>query len=162
MAASSSSSEGGTIADINVTPLVDVVLVLLIIMMVAAPVISAKSALDLNLPKVGQKTNQEPESQKDEKLVVAIKEAGPTTGGSFPMLVNGYPIDPAIAKDDARLKELLKSTALSMGFEPAKFGEIKVEFAAEARVYHEEVTRVLSCLTELDMTQIGFAIDSKP
>ena len=42
---------GSMIADINVTPLVDVTLVLLIIMMVAAPLISAAQSIQVELPR---------------------------------------------------------------------------------------------------------------
>ena len=42
---------GGMIADINVTPLVDITLVLLIIMMVAAPIIVNNPSIKVELPK---------------------------------------------------------------------------------------------------------------
>ena len=42
---------GGMIADINVTPLVDITLVLLIIMMVAAPMIANNPSIKVELPK---------------------------------------------------------------------------------------------------------------
>lgn len=47
----------GEITGINVTPLVDVVLVLLIIFMATAPMI-AKRALDINVPKSAQGTKK--------------------------------------------------------------------------------------------------------
>ena len=53
-------------ADINVTPLVDVVLVLLIIFMVAAPML--QMGIDVNLPKVTAKSVDITE----EKLVLTI------------------------------------------------------------------------------------------
>jgi biopolymer transport protein ExbD len=43
--------EDAEIADINVTPLVDITLVLLIIMMVAAPLITSNPAIKVDLPK---------------------------------------------------------------------------------------------------------------
>ena len=43
--------DGGVIADINVTPLVDVTLVLLIIMMVTAPMLNEPTAIKVDLPK---------------------------------------------------------------------------------------------------------------
>ncbi len=46
----SSDDDGGLIADINITPMVDITLVLLIIFMVAAPMIM-KQAIKVNLPK---------------------------------------------------------------------------------------------------------------
>jgi len=50
-ASGSYEDEGGVIADINVTPLVDVTLVLLIIMMVTAPMLVEPTAIKVNLPK---------------------------------------------------------------------------------------------------------------
>jgi biopolymer transport protein TolR len=60
--------KGGPIADINVTPLVDVVLVLLIIFMVVTPMLS--SGVDVPLPKA--KTAQE-QNDNGQHLVVSIK-----------------------------------------------------------------------------------------
>jgi biopolymer transport protein TolR len=54
-------------ADINVTPLVDVVLVLLIIFMVTAPML--QMGIDVNLPKVTSKSVDVTE----EKLVLTVK-----------------------------------------------------------------------------------------
>jgi biopolymer transport protein TolR len=57
------------LAEINVTPLVDVVLVLLIIFMVTAPMLSM--GIDVNLPRVKSKSVDVTE----EKLVLTITEA---------------------------------------------------------------------------------------
>ena len=46
----SGGGSGGTMADINVTPLVDVMLVLLIIFMVTAPMLN-NAGIDIDLPK---------------------------------------------------------------------------------------------------------------
>ena len=56
-------------AEINVTPLVDVMLVLLIIFMVTAPMLSM--GIDVNLPRVKSKSVDVAE----EKLVLTINEA---------------------------------------------------------------------------------------
>jgi biopolymer transport protein ExbD len=55
MAFSSNSSGGGPMADINVTPLVDVMLVLLIIFMITAPLMSHKVKVDLPQATLEQK-----------------------------------------------------------------------------------------------------------
>jgi|SRR5688572_14644078 biopolymer transport protein ExbD len=57
MAFSSNSSGGGPMADINVTPLVDVMLVLLIIFMITAPLMSHK--VKVELPKATLETKPE-------------------------------------------------------------------------------------------------------
>ena len=51
----SSNSGGGPMADINVTPLVDVMLVLLIIFMITAPLMSHKVKVDLPQATLDQK-----------------------------------------------------------------------------------------------------------
>ncbi|MGH7269790.1 MAG: ExbD/TolR family protein [Polyangiaceae bacterium] len=62
----STSSRGGAFREINVTPLVDVMLVLLIVFMVTAPLLT--SGLHIDLPEV-QASNT---PVKDAKLVVSI------------------------------------------------------------------------------------------
>jgi biopolymer transport protein TolR len=61
---------GGGFADINVTPLVDVMLVLLVIFMITAPLLA--TGLRVELPEV--KATESP--LKDTKLVVSVKEDG--------------------------------------------------------------------------------------
>ena len=56
-------AKGGLKADINVTPLVDVVLVLLIIFMVVTPLLTKK--FWLNVPKKNEKTEQQPPPARD-------------------------------------------------------------------------------------------------
>ncbi len=59
---------GGAMADINVTPLVDVMLVLLIIFMVTAPLIS--QGVEVDLPK----TNAQPMEGTEKKLVLTLRK----------------------------------------------------------------------------------------
>src|SRR5688500_16282354 len=66
MAVSVKRKRRGGFADINVTPLVDVMLVLLVVFMVTAPLLS--TSLRIELPEV-QASNQ---PIKDSKLVVSI------------------------------------------------------------------------------------------
>ena len=67
---SSSQRDGTTISQINVTPLVDVMLVLLVIFMVTAPII--QQGVQVNLPQA--KAGAIP--GKEEQLVVAITRNG--------------------------------------------------------------------------------------
>ncbi len=60
----------GLVADINVTPLVDVMLVLLIIFMVTAPMMT--QGLEVNLPKTSARSLP----QQEEPLVVVIDKDG--------------------------------------------------------------------------------------
>jgi len=71
MGAKVGGKKGGAMADINVTPLVDVVLVLLIIFMVVTPMLS--SGVDVRLPKA--KTAKE-EKDMGQNLVIGVKGDG--------------------------------------------------------------------------------------
>ena len=60
-------AKGGVKSDINVTPLVDVMLVLLIIMMLVAPML--QKGVDVRLPEAGNTTDK-PETQNQTVLAV--------------------------------------------------------------------------------------------
>lgn len=60
-------AKGGVKSDINVTPLVDVMLVLLIIMMIVAPLL--QKGVDVRLPQAGNSVDK-PETQEQTVLAV--------------------------------------------------------------------------------------------
>jgi biopolymer transport protein TolR len=68
MAIGTSGSGRQTLTEINVTPLVDVMLVLLIIFMVTAPLI--QQGVEVKLPE----TKAQPVKAEDEKLVLSVKD----------------------------------------------------------------------------------------
>ena len=65
-------SDRGTMSQINVTPLVDVMLVLLVIFMVTAPMM--QQGVQVNLPKAETKSL----APKEDTLVVSIEKSGKT------------------------------------------------------------------------------------
>jgi biopolymer transport protein ExbD len=71
MASSLSNDKGGLLTEINVTPLVDVVLVLLVIMMATATALASRT-IPVQLPKAS--TGATPADKKP--LSVAVDEAG--------------------------------------------------------------------------------------
>ncbi len=104
MAMSSSGRGGGrfgpALSDINVTPLVDVVLVLLIIFMVTAPMMTR--GIDVRLPKTetGSDANEE-------RLVVSVDKDGVA-------YLNDRPINLHLLTD--RLKQEMKRSGIDFVF----------------------------------------------
>lgn len=72
----------GLVADINVTPLVDVMLVLLIIFMVTAPMMT--QGLEVNLPKTTTKSLR----QQEDPLMVSINKEGIIFLGKVPVALS--------------------------------------------------------------------------
>ncbi|MGO9829965.1 MAG: ExbD/TolR family protein [Myxococcaceae bacterium] len=122
------------ISGINVTPLVDIMLVLLIIFMVTAKlVIAPATALPLELPKatMGEATQ-------------VIFSIGLLPDGST--RVNGQPV----ASDDAILP--------SVRAEHAAHPELNVVIQADGHVYHERVIHVMDLLSQAGITHIAFGV----
>ena len=70
MGLNSSKTRGGLVSEINVTPLVDVMLVLLIIFMVTAPMMT--QGLEVDLPETTAKSL----NQKEEPVIVTLDKDG--------------------------------------------------------------------------------------
>jgi biopolymer transport protein TolR len=105
------------LAEINVTPLVDVMLVLLIIFMVTAPMM--EQGLDVDLPN----TNTENIRVKEQPLVITVMRDGQihlAESGAFPL-----------AELEAKLTEIMKSDATREVFLRA---DEKVPYGVVAKV----------------------------
>ena len=69
MAMSAGVSKSGSIADINVTPMVDIMLVLLIIFMVITPLLQHGVSVDLAKTKYPREMR---EADRDDAIIVAV------------------------------------------------------------------------------------------
>ena len=97
MGSSRGNGQRGLVADINVTPLVDVMLVLLIIFMVTAPMMT--QGLDVDLPKTTAKALV----QKENPVTVSVKKDGKITLGKDP--IDQTLLRAELAKLDEKIKE---------------------------------------------------------
>jgi biopolymer transport protein ExbD/biopolymer transport protein TolR len=73
-------------SEINVTPMVDVMLVLLIIFMIVTPLL--QQGVSVNLPRDMNSPDQDPEITKDTSVIVAIPD-----NNNFYVGKDQYPID---------------------------------------------------------------------
>ena len=107
-------AKGGIKSDINVTPLVDVMLVLLIIMMIVAPLL--QKGAPVRLPTA---TNSADKPETQDQTVVAV-----TAGGEY--YVNGVPIPETDLR--RRVEEILENKTekivLIKADEDAPYGKI--------------------------------------
>lgn len=139
MGFSSYGGDQGPMAEINVTPLVDVMLVLLIIFMVAAPML--QQGVEVNLPKA---TNA-PLSGTAEQIVVSIDKEGVIFVGSG----NAVKVDEVGPKVAAALAK--RSEA-----------ERKVYIKADADLQYATLMEVMGRLHQAGITQIGLVSAPKP
>lgn len=133
MAGGAQSDNEDIITGINVTPLVDIVLVLLIILMVTASYIVSKT-IPMELPKsaTGESTPT--------TLSVSIDKAGK-------LYLDAQPLDETGLR--AKVREAHK-----------KDPEARAVIAADGRISHAQVVRVIDLLRQENITK--FAINVRP
>ncbi|HTJ81325.1 MAG TPA: biopolymer transporter ExbD [Polyangiaceae bacterium] len=135
-AASSSDDDGGVISGINVTPLVDICLVLLIIMMVTARII-ANLSVPLDLPKAA----------KGQDLQVFFRIDLSKDGETY--------VDDKKLDDPKKVLGLAKEAL-------AKNPEIRATIRADAAVPHGRVMQVVDLLKQSGMSRIAFGVSPTP
>ncbi len=128
-----SRTSGGNIAQINVTPLVDVMLVLLVIFMVTAPII--QQGVSVELPK----TRAGPLASAEEPLVVGIAKDGSV-----------YLNDNPIALPDLRGKLVAVNQARP---------DRQVFLRADRAVPYGDVVRVIAAVKEAGISRLGMVTE---
>ena len=128
-----SNEDMGPIAGINITPFVDVVLVLLVIFMITAPAFM-KDAFQLNLPKASSA-----DAKVLEPLAVAVTRQGQ-------ILVNGQLADAASITEQVR--------ALI-----AKNPEAQALIAADADARHADVVRAIDLIKSAGLNRFALQIE---
>jgi biopolymer transport protein TolR len=125
-------AKGGIKADINVTPLVDVMLVLLIIMMLVAPML--EQGVQVKLPKAANAT---PKPQSQDQTIIAI-------GANRSMYINAKPVQEAELA--TKVTELLEGKA---------GGEKVVIIRADEEVEYGAVMAAMDQLRQAGIEDIG-------
>ena len=123
-------------AEINVTPMVDVMLVLLIIFMVTAPLLTV--GIPVNLPQ----TKAEPLSNPDEPIVVTITDKGEI-----------YLQETTIA-DDALVPRLQAITENKP--------DTKIFVRGDKKIDYGRVMQVMGLIKSAGFTQVALVVDLPP
>ena len=134
--AMSTGSSGSMLTEINVTPLVDVMLVLLIIMMIVAPLL--QQGVSVKLPQAGN-TVDKPEVQGQTVIAIARDKS---------MYVNAKPV-----------QEAEMATKISELLENAK--EKVVLIKADEEVEYGAVMAAMDQLRQAGIEDIGLITDPK-
>lgn len=128
----SSSNGDGPVANINVTPLVDVMLVLLVIFMITAPML--QQGVEVNLPKA----TTAPIEGQAEQVVVSVNKTGEVFVGSGNKVeMNGFA---------AKIKAIM---------ETRKPEDRKVYIKADTDLAYGRIMDVMARLHEAGIYQIG-------
>jgi biopolymer transport protein ExbD len=131
----STKSSAGAMAEINVTPLVDVLLVLLIIFMITAPILAHKIEVDLPQPN----TNTPPPVNPPTPVNLKIDQSGA-------FYWNGTPVD-----------ELGLKAQLAVIGQQGLNNQPEIQIAADDHVAYEYVARVLADAKSYNLVKIGFS-----
>ena len=135
-------SGGGLNSDINVTPMVDIMLVLLIIFMVVTPLL--QSGVTVSLPK-GNNPDPDPNIVKESAVVIAI----PTDGV--------YYVGRDLIVGTDRLIQTIKTRMMALKPSDPQVVYIK----GGTNVSYGQVVEVINSIREAGFDQIGLVADKK-
>lgn len=141
MAISSGQGSGGTISEINVTPLVDVMLVLLIIFMVTAPLVQAGVRVDLpNADAPQMQTN-------DQRLRVTVARTDPNNPAS--------PVGVWVGADQVTMEAL----GDRLRNDPHVRQNQEVYLQADENVPYGQVVRAMAIMRAAGVQRLGIVTD---
>jgi len=123
-------------SDINMTPLIDVMLVLVVIFIITAPLLS--SAIKLDLPK----TDAAKASEVPKAIRVVVDAAG-----------QAYLNDRPVSQD-----ELARQFAISQQANP----DTEVQLRADKTVPYGRIVEVMGAAQKVGLNRIGFVAEATP
>ena len=133
--------KGGAIADINVTPMADIMIVLLIIFMVITPML--QKGVDVKLPSAA---NTEERKDEQKSITVAVKN-----DAAFTTYLNGIKYDNR-ADLVPQLKERLQDI---------DEGDKIIFLKADSELAYSEVMKVMDLCREAGVEQIALIAEAK-
>ena len=131
---------GGVISEINVTPLVDITLVLLIIMMVAAPIIANNPSIKVELPKA----QSGDETQKTTLAFTLTRK--PNGAAGYDLYLNGDKVDEATAQK--KVTEMVTQKK-----------DIQAVIAGDKGIAYGDVMHIVDVVKSLGVTKFAMATD---
>ena len=141
MAFKTQGDEDEAVSEINVTPLVDVMLVLVIILMVTAPMLT--QVVDVTLPKT---VATQPDTKKD-PLVLEV--AGNCQSDSAKITLNKTPVTDLASLDALMRDELLRNP------------EVVVNLNADDSIPYGKVAEVIAVTNRAGISRIAFVTMEK-
>ena len=129
---SSNRQQMGTVSEINMIPLIDVMLVLLIIFMITAPLLT--HSIKIDVPRV----SSQPAEQDPESIDLAIKASGE-------MYWNNEPVDMA------QLREKMAQLVLAQ-----EENAINLRIRADGEAYYEQIAQVMAAAKSTGVRRLGF------
>jgi biopolymer transport protein ExbD len=135
-------NKGGSIADINVTPMADIMIVLLIIFMVITPLL--QKGVDVRLP-VAANTKEKKEEQKT--IQVTVKN-----DATFSTYLGGKKLDNPATELVEQVKQRL---------EDASEDEKTVQLKCDVQLDYGEVIKVMDLLREAGVEDIALIAEKK-
>jgi biopolymer transport protein ExbD/biopolymer transport protein TolR len=137
----SSGGGGGLSSDINVTPMVDIMLVILIIFMVITPFL--QQGVSVALPRDMRNPDEDPNIIKETSVVVAITEDGK-------LFIGKKPIDKEQLKSEIDQKMATKTDA-----------ERIVYIRSDINANYGQVVETINLIRDSGIDQIGLVADKK-
>jgi biopolymer transport protein TolR len=131
--------KGGPMADINVTPMADIMIVLLIIFMVITPML--QKGVDVKLP---QASNSKERKDEPKSIVVAVKKDGTTYLGSA-KLENQAELLPQVKE---RLQDLPEGARM-------------IYLKADEAMPYSEVMKVMDLCREAGVEEVALIAERK-